>query len=73
VLEVRDQIYQGTERIGDTVLRGEKKDKAPGQWSKKKQQLRKRRDRDREKETRLVNRRGPCFLVTLIGDDLRPD
>lgn len=51
----------------------EKTKAPPPKYTKKKNNLRRLRDRDREKETRLVNRRGPRFLVALIGDDLRPD
>lgn len=43
--------------LGEIVLRGQKKQRAPKPNRKKQNQLRKMRDRDREKETRLGNRR----------------
>lgn len=56
------------------MLRGEKKHKAPKQWAKKQNQLRKLRDRDRERETQGLFRRGNSGVVVAIAsDDLRSD
>lgn len=56
------------------MLRGEKKHKAPKQWAKKQNQLRKLRDRERERETQGLFRRGNSGVVVAVaGDDLRSD
>jgi len=41
------------------VLRGEKKDKQPKEWKKKRNPLKRMRDYERDKETKLARGRGP--------------
>lgn len=54
------------------MLRGQKKQKAPKQWAKKQNQLRKLRDREREEEQEKLEGGGAsCVGLAFRGNPVR--